>query len=68
MSELARIRYREGVGLLGELSGEAATSVEKMKKDIDRGGDSSVEATAAKLLDVREPKYSSARRSRPHRP
>jgi len=32
-----------------------------MKKDIDRGGDSSVEATAAKLLDVREPKYRSAR-------
>jgi hypothetical protein len=36
-SELARLRYREGFGQLRELSGNAATALEKLKNDVDRG-------------------------------
>ncbi len=36
-SELTRMRYREGIGQLSELSGDAALGVEKLKKDIDKG-------------------------------
>lgn len=36
-SELTRLRYREGFGQLRELSGEAATALEKLKRDMDKG-------------------------------
>lgn len=35
-SELTRLRYREGFGLLRELSGEAAANLDTLKKDVEK--------------------------------